>query len=542
MRLIQLCDTFHLPLVSFADEPGFMVGLESEKQGIERAGTRLVCVTCDSQMPWLTIVMRRLYGVAGQCQHRPTGMFRRFAWPSARWGSMHIEGGAMAAYRREIETAPDPKAKREEIEARPQAIASPFRTAEATGQDIIDPRETRAAICEFAADAQRVIRSQLGPTAPPCRPCAEMRTRTGIWVLSAALGATGASWGQEPESQRPREARVVRAYFDDPLVAARAVISLEALESEYEKGYIVLLATDEDIEAARQAGMRVVEDDDYVFVALPSELPTAVAQGTIAGFPCYRTVEETFAGARTIVSQHPTLATWTTVGKSWKKVQNASDGYDLNVLRLTNSATSGTKPALFITTAVHAREYTTAELGLRFAEYLVDSYETDADVRWLLDHQEVHIMLHANPDGRKRAEEGVLWRKNHNTNHCPDTWPGIDLNRNFDFKWGEAGASTTECSFTYRGPTVASEPETQAIQTYMANLFPDARGTDDDDAASADTSGVYLDIHSHSRLILWPWGHVDEAAPNGTALQTLGRKLAFFNSYTTAFSDAPPSP
>ncbi len=170
MRLIQLCDTFHLPLVSFADEPGFMVGLESEKQGIERAGTRLVCVTCDSQMPWLTIVMRRLYGVAGQCQHRPTGMFRRFAWPSARWGSMHIEGGAMAAYRGEIETAPDPKAKREEIEARLQAIASPFRTAEATGQDIIDPRETRAAICEFVADAQRVTRSQLGPTAPPYRP------------------------------------------------------------------------------------------------------------------------------------------------------------------------------------------------------------------------------------------------------------------------------------------------------------------------------------------------------------------------------------
>ncbi len=170
IRLIQLCDTFHLPLVSFADEPGFMVGLESEKQGIERAGARLVCVTCGSSMPWLTIVIRRLYGVAGQCQHRPSGMFRRFAWPSARWGSMHIEGGAMAAYRREIETASDPDAKRREIEDRLQAIASPFRTAEATGQDIIDPRETRERICEFVADAQRVLVAQLGPTAPPYLP------------------------------------------------------------------------------------------------------------------------------------------------------------------------------------------------------------------------------------------------------------------------------------------------------------------------------------------------------------------------------------
>ena len=70
-------------------------------------------------------------------------MFRRYAWPSARWGSMPIEGGTQAAYKREIESSPDPDARRAEIEASLQAIASPFRTAEATGQDIIDPRDTR---------------------------------------------------------------------------------------------------------------------------------------------------------------------------------------------------------------------------------------------------------------------------------------------------------------------------------------------------------------------------------------------------------------
>jgi acetyl-CoA carboxylase carboxyltransferase component len=162
MRLIQLCNTFHLPLISIADEPGFMVGLESEKQGIERAGARLVAMTTQSRMPWLTIVVGRVYGVAGQCHHRPSGMFRRYAWPSASWGSMHIEGGASAAYRREIEAADDPDAKRAEIEARLRAIASPFRTAEATGQDIIDPRDTRPLVCEFVEDAQRVLKTQLG--------------------------------------------------------------------------------------------------------------------------------------------------------------------------------------------------------------------------------------------------------------------------------------------------------------------------------------------------------------------------------------------
>ena len=170
MRLIRLCDTFHLPLISLADEPGFAVGLESEKRGIERAGARLIIATCESRMPWLTIVMGQLYGVAGQCQHRATGFFRRYVWPSARWGSMHIEGGASAAYRREIETADDPEAKREEIEARLQAIASPFRTAEATGQDVIDPRETRPLICQFVEEAQSVLRTQLGPPTTPYLP------------------------------------------------------------------------------------------------------------------------------------------------------------------------------------------------------------------------------------------------------------------------------------------------------------------------------------------------------------------------------------
>jgi len=170
MRLIQLCNTFHLPLVSFADEPGFQVGLESEKQGIERAGARMVSLVCLSEMPWCTVVVGRLYGVAGQCHHRPSGMFRRYAWPSARWGSMHILGGVAAAYRSEIAAAPDPEAKRLEIEARLEALASPFRTAEATGQDVIDPRETRALLCEFAEDAQRVIARQLGRASMPYLP------------------------------------------------------------------------------------------------------------------------------------------------------------------------------------------------------------------------------------------------------------------------------------------------------------------------------------------------------------------------------------
>ena len=168
IRFLQLCNTFHLPMVYFADEPGFMVGLEAQKQGIIRAGAKIVLATCATRMPWITFITRQLFGVAGQNHNRPGGMYRRIAWPSGHWGSMHIEGGASAAYRREIDSAPDPEAKRLEIEGKLNAISSPFRTAEAFNiEEIIDPRDTRPILCDFIDMAQAEIKTQLGPTAGP---------------------------------------------------------------------------------------------------------------------------------------------------------------------------------------------------------------------------------------------------------------------------------------------------------------------------------------------------------------------------------------
>ncbi len=167
-RFLQLCNTFHLPMVYFADEPGFMVGTDAQKQGIVRAGAKIVLATCNTQMPWITFIIRQLFGVAGQNHNRPGGMYRRIAWPSGYWGSMHIEGGVSAAYRREIDSAPDPEAKRQEIERKLNAISSPFRTAEAFNiEEIIDPRDTRPVLCDFIEIAQSVIKTQLGPTPGP---------------------------------------------------------------------------------------------------------------------------------------------------------------------------------------------------------------------------------------------------------------------------------------------------------------------------------------------------------------------------------------
>ena len=171
IRFLQLCDTFHLPMVYFADEPGFMVGPEQQRLGIVRAGAKMVCATLRTRMPWISIIIRQLYGVAGQCHDRPSGMFKRVAWPSGHWGSMHIAGGVSAAYRRVIAEAEDPEVKQAEIEAKLEALASPFRTAEAFNiEDIIDPRETRPMVCEFVRLAQPVLETQLGPSPTPYMP------------------------------------------------------------------------------------------------------------------------------------------------------------------------------------------------------------------------------------------------------------------------------------------------------------------------------------------------------------------------------------
>lgn len=165
IRLIELADTFHLPLVYFADEPGFSVGPAQEQAGILRAGARVLAVSNRSQTPYICIVMRQLYGVAGGLHWRGSGMYRRYAWPSTHGGSMHIEGGTSIAYKREIDNADDPEAKRAEIEARLQSIASPFRNAHAFGiEDLIDPRETRPLLVDFIEDAWKVIQTQLGPS------------------------------------------------------------------------------------------------------------------------------------------------------------------------------------------------------------------------------------------------------------------------------------------------------------------------------------------------------------------------------------------
>ena len=274
---------------------------------------------------------------------------------------------------------------------------------------------------------------------------------------------------------------------------------------------------------------------------------TAIQTAGIPGYSCYRTVEESYASLQALAERSPMLVREVKIGESWQYVRNTGQqGYELRGVVLTNRARPGPKPVFLLIGAIHAREYTTAETALRFAERLVHSYGVDADVTWLLDHVEVHVIPQANPDGRKRAEAGLWWRKNVNRDACgvdSDSYGfGVDLNRNSSFKWNQCTSdfcsSSDPCALTYRGPVPASEPETQALESYLRTIFPDRRGAGDNDPVPADASGVMVTLHSYSPLILYPWGWTEAAAPNGDALRTLARKFGYYTGYPACQSGA----
>ncbi len=370
-----------------------------------------------------------------------------------------------------------------------------------------------------------------------------------LCMASLALPASAAEW-------------FVEAQYSDAAMLARTAGLFQHAIIDAERRTLRVDTDDEGIRRLREAGMDVRVDMPAT-AALRAFYEPVGGVSSIPGFACYRTVEETYQSIDDLVLAHPALASVEDIGPSWERTREPSQGYSMRALRVTNLDTAQLqldRPRMVMFGSIHAREYTPAELLTRMAEWLVSAYGINARATWLVDHVDFRFVLQANPDGRKRAESGILWRKNTNVIDAPCSGtpssfrqPGVDLNRNFPFHWnvtGGLGSSGVRCDATYRGPRLASEPETRNLVAYVAGT-PDADGVyrggalpdrKPDDAAVAapdDYAGLFFDVHSYSQLVVWPWGDTAAAAPNGQALQTLGRRIAWFNGYTPAQSSDP---
>lgn len=150
-RMVELAQTFHLPVVYLVDCPGFVIGRKAEEEATIREGARALATVHQATVPWCSVLIRKVFGVAGGAHLNEARYAYRYAWPSGDWGSLPLEGGIEAAYKAQLEEAEDPEAMLAEIEQRLNSVRSPFRTAESfLVEEIIDPRDTRPLLCEFA--------------------------------------------------------------------------------------------------------------------------------------------------------------------------------------------------------------------------------------------------------------------------------------------------------------------------------------------------------------------------------------------------------
>ncbi len=168
-RFVEMCDMFHLPIINFVDQPGFMIGPESEQAGTIRFGMAAVAAAVQARVPWAAIQVHKGFGVATAAHFGDNAYV--LSWPSVESGALPLEGGVAVAFRREIAAAEDPEAKRKEIEDRLRQARSPFPRAESFSvHELIDPRETRPVLAEWIDWIQPQLETLPGEVHFPIRP------------------------------------------------------------------------------------------------------------------------------------------------------------------------------------------------------------------------------------------------------------------------------------------------------------------------------------------------------------------------------------
>ncbi|GAA3463787.1 M14 family metallopeptidase [Saccharothrix longispora] len=263
--------------------------------------------------------------------------------------------------------------------------------------------------------------------------------------------------------------------------------------------------------------------------------------GALTYYGGYRTVAEHEKHLTDVAAAYPALTQVHDIGDSWRRTRGQG-GHDIKAICITRKQAGdcaldpdSAKPRFALIAQLHARELATGELAWRWIDHVTRGYGTDAEVTSVLDTTELWVVPIANPDGVDIVASGgsrpLLQRKNANNTGASCSTPsyGVDLNRNSTFKWGKAG--TDRCDETYQGTAAGSEPETEAIEAWFRQLFPDQRGPGDTEPAPVTTTGVMITVHSYGNLIMPPWGWTWNANPNAAQLAALGRKMAASNGY-----------
>ncbi len=252
-------------------------------------------------------------------------------------------------------------------------------------------------------------------------------------------------------------------------------------------------------------------------------LPALAAREFPAGWEGYHTYAEMRAEVSAVAAAHPDIVLPFSIGTSYK-------GREILAAKVSdNVGTDENEPEVLFDGLHHSDEHMGLEMNLQILHWLTDGYGSDPRVTNIVNTREVWIVFAVNPDGAQFDIKGGrfhFWRKNRQPNANGTT--GTDLNRNYGYKWGGGGrTSTNPLAITYRGPYAFSAPETRAMRDFLASRVVDGR----------QQIRAAITFHEYARLVMWPYGYTKKDVPGDmtvadhAALAKIGRHMAKTNGY-----------
>ena len=251
---------------------------------------------------------------------------------------------------------------------------------------------------------------------------------------------------------------------------------------------------------------------------------SAAAADFPSGYRGYHTYAEMVADINAVVAAHPTIAEKLAIGKSYQ-------GRTIWAVKISdNVAVDENEPEVLFDGLTHSDEHMVLEMTLHIMHWLVDGYDTSSRITNIVNSREVWIILAVNPDGAEYDITGGhfhFWRKNRQPT-AGTTAIGTDLNRNFGYRWGGGGrTSTNPFAITYRGPFAFSAPETRNVRDFLASRVVNGR----------QQIRTAITFHEAGRLVMWPYGYTyanipaDMTVDDHNALVLIGKHMASTNGY-----------
>ncbi|HEY0602601.1 MAG TPA: M14 family metallopeptidase, partial [Herpetosiphonaceae bacterium] len=310
-------------------------------------------------------------------------------------------------------------------------------------------------------------------------------------------------------------------------------------QTEIPSSYIVhdVSTKEQRTEIARTgAAIETVDVNEIGVLATPKEIRKIQQRGYVVeevieaeDFPpadsLYHNYTEMSNEIASVAASYPSIASRFSIGKSY-------ENRDIWAMKISdNVATDESEPEVLFVGLHHAREHLTVEMALYIMNELTSKYGTDSRITNIINTREIYIVFNLNPDGGEydiATGSYRTWRKNRQPN-SGSSYVGTDLNRNYGYKWGCCGGSSTSpSSETYRGSAAFSAPETQRMRDFINSRV----------IGGKQQITTSISFHTYSELILWPYGYTytdvpsDMTADDRSVFVTMGQAMAATNSYT----------